>query len=244
MVVMARDAHSPSSDQSRTQSDVAPGSVWLRDTAPARARRALTRDAIVVEAVTLLDEQGIDRLTMRRLAERLGVTSTALYWHVNTKEDVLDLAFDYIFGSVEIPPISEAWQSAVRTLLLGWRAAMLAHPWATALVDRPMLGPNALARTEFLYTVLASTGLTGTDLSATAQLLANYVIGTAAVESTWHQVEADPEQQALARKRITDEKENYPTLHGAGHLDEQQASSDELFEYSLDMLITRVLARD
>lgn len=238
---MARDAHSPPSDPSRSGPDSIAGSVWLRDTPPARARRTLTREAIVVEAVALLDEQGIDRLTMRRLAERLNVTSTALYWHVKTKEDVLDLAFDHIFGSVEIPQLNDDWRSAVRLLLRGWRAAMLAHPWATALVDRPMIGPNALARTEFLYAVLAGTGLTGTHLTATAQLLANYVIGTAAVESSWHQAHADPEQQALARKRITNDKENYPTLHKAGHLDEQQANSDELFELTLDMLLTRII---
>ncbi|WP_344308515.1 TetR/AcrR family transcriptional regulator C-terminal domain-containing protein [Brevibacterium samyangense] len=238
---MARDAHSSSSKLPRPRPDEAPGSVWLRGAAPARARRTLSREAIVIEAVALLDEQGIDRLTMRRLAERLNVTSTALYWHVNTKEDVLDLAFDHIFGSVEIPPLTDDWHSAVRTLLRRWRAAMLAHPWATTLVDRPMLGPNALARTEFLYAVLAGTGLTGTDLTATAQLLANYVIGTAAVESTWHRSQADPKQQSLARRRITDDEERYPTLHKAGHLDEQQASADELFEHNLGKLITCVI---
>lgn len=244
MTLMARDAYSPSSNPLRPRPDETPGNVWLRKAAPARARRTLTREAIVVEAVALLDEQGIDRLTMRRLAERLNVTSTALYWHVNTKEDVLDLAFDHIFGGVEMPPLTDDWRSAVRTLLRGWRATMLTHPWATALVDRPMLGPNALARTEFLYAVLAGTDLTGTDLTGTAQLLANYVIGTAAVESTWHRTQTDSEQQGLARKRITDNEERYPTLHKAGHLDEQQASADELFERSLDLLITRVIARE
>ncbi|WFE67486.1 TetR/AcrR family transcriptional regulator [Micromonospora sp. WMMD714] len=86
------------------RSDGRAGTVWLRDE-PARNRRAtpLTRERIVAEAVALLDRHGVDGLTMRRLAERLGVTPTALYWHVTTKEDVLDLAVDQIFGEVPLP---------------------------------------------------------------------------------------------------------------------------------------------
>ncbi len=67
------------------------GAVWLREE-PERPRRApLSRERIVDAATNLLDELGIEGLTMRRLAQRLDVTSTALYWHVETKDDVLDL---------------------------------------------------------------------------------------------------------------------------------------------------------
>ncbi|TDB86176.1 TetR family transcriptional regulator, partial [Micromonospora fluostatini] len=77
--------------------------------------------------MALLDEHGIDGLTMRRLAQLLDVTPTALYWHVRTKEDVLDLAVDRIFGDVPLPEVTDDWRTAVRTLIRDWRAAMLRH---------------------------------------------------------------------------------------------------------------------
>jgi AcrR family transcriptional regulator len=62
----------------------------------------LSRERIVEAAVTLLDEHGTDGLTMRRLAQQLDVTPTALYWHVKTKDDVLDLTLDRIFDDVRL----------------------------------------------------------------------------------------------------------------------------------------------
>lgn len=161
-------------------------SVWLREesTRPRRGQ-PLSRGRIVDAAVTLLDDGEDDALTMRRLARALDVTPTALYWHVDTKEDVLDLAVDHIFGDVPIPPATDDWRHDVRTLVTGWRAAMLRHPWAPGLIGRPMLGPNVVARTEFLRSALVRGGHDGVDLAVVTRLLANYVIGSALTEATW-----------------------------------------------------------
>ncbi|MFC8848163.1 hypothetical protein [Micromonospora sp. NPDC057141] len=72
---------------------------------------------------------------------------------------VLDLAVDGIFGDVPIPGVTDDWREGVRVLVCAWRAAMLRHPWAPRLIGRPMLGPNVLARTEFLQTALVRTRL-------------------------------------------------------------------------------------
>lgn len=79
--------------------------------------------------MALLDEEGIDGLTMRRLAERIGSGVTTLYWHVDTKDDVVDLALDAIFGELPpAPPADTDWRAAIVALLLDWRTAMLRHP--------------------------------------------------------------------------------------------------------------------
>jgi AcrR family transcriptional regulator len=212
-------------------------SVWLRDD-PGRPRRTppLTRDRIVDAAVGLLDERGADGLTMRRLAEALGVTSTALYWHVSTKDDVLDLAVDRIFGDVPLPAPGDDWRADVRELILGWRAAMLRHPWAPGLIGRPMLGPNVLARTEFLQAALVRGGRSGRDLAVLTRVLADYVIGAALTEATWRRT-ADPRARADARRRIAAEPGAYPTLAGSGHLDDGRWSDDELFGRGLDAIL-------
>ncbi|MFI9639426.1 TetR/AcrR family transcriptional regulator C-terminal domain-containing protein [Micromonospora sp. NPDC051925] len=213
------------------------GTVWLRQE-PARNRRAtpLTRERIVAAAVALLDQQGVDGLTMRRLAERLAVTSTALYWHVATKEDVLDLAVDQIFGEVPLPVAGTDWRDDVRTLTSGWRAAMLRHPWAPSLIGRPMLGPHVLARTEFLQSALVRAGFAGVHLAVVTRLVANYVIGAALTEATWHRT-SDPEVRAEARRHLVANAAAYPTLTASGHLDDGQWSDDDLFARGLDAIL-------
>ncbi|MGN9766839.1 TetR/AcrR family transcriptional regulator C-terminal domain-containing protein [Micromonospora sp. SD12] len=215
----------------------APRSVWLRAD-PARERRTppLNRQRIVDAAVALLDGHGIDGLTMRRLAQQLDVTPTALYWHVRTKDDVLDLAVDEIFGEVRLPRDVGDWRDDVRTLARNWRAAILRHPWAASLIGRPMLGPNVLARTEFLQSALVRGGFSDRRLAVATRLLANYVIGAALTEATWRQT-ADPHARAEARRHITANPTAYPTLGASGHLDEARWSDDELFDLGLDAIL-------
>ncbi|MEU8298742.1 TetR/AcrR family transcriptional regulator C-terminal domain-containing protein [Micromonospora sp. NPDC048909] len=212
-------------------------SVWLRaESGRARRTPPLSRDRIVDAAVTLLDQHGTDGLTMRRLAQLLDVTSTALYWHVRTKDDVLDLAVDQIFGAVRLPAATDDWQDDVRALIRNWRAAMLRHPWAPGLIGRPMLGPNVLARTEFLQAALVRGGCTALELAVTTRLLANYVIGAAVTEATWRRT-ADPQARAAARRHIAADPTAYPTLDASGHLDDARWSDDELFERGLEAIL-------
>lgn len=217
--------------------------VWLR-AEPERPRRAapLTRERIVDAAVVLLDDLGADGLTMRRLAQHLAVTPTALYWHVRTKDDVLDLAVDRVFGEVGLPDPGDDWRADVRALVRGWRAAMLRHPWAPGLVGRPMLGPNVLARTEFLQAALVRGGLAGARLTVLTRVLANYVIGTALTEATWLRA-AGPEARAEARGHVTAHRAAYPTLDASGHLDDERWSDDDLFDEGLDEILAAVARR-
>ncbi|MEH0969720.1 TetR/AcrR family transcriptional regulator [Micromonospora sp. CPCC 205546] len=196
----------------------------------------MSRQRIVDAAVALLDRNGSDGLTMRRLAERLDVTPTALYWHVKTKDDVLDLAMDEIFGEVRLPQDVGDWRDDVRTLARGWRAAILRHPWAANLIGRPMLGPNVLARTEFLQSALVRGGFSGRRLAVSTRLLANFVIGAALTEATWRQT-ADPQARAEARRHIAANPTAYPTLGASGHLDDTRWSDDELFDQGLDTIL-------
>lgn len=208
------------------------GEVWLREPRTYRASPPLTRDRIVTEAVALLDEDGAAGLTMRRLAERLGAGPTTLYWHVRTKDDVLDLALDAIFGDVALPSPSE-WAADVRALLGGWYGVMLRHPWAPGLLGRPMLGPNVLARTEFLQASLARGGFTGLDLAVATHGLANYVIGSALTRvAGGSPTAADQHVRAHAAE--------YPTLAATGHLGEQDW--DDVFRRGLDSLLAGLVA--
>ncbi len=206
--------------------------MWLRPE-PARPRRApqLTRERIVRAAVEVLDAEGVEGLTMRRLAHGLGVTSTALYWHVTTKDDVLDLAVDAVFGDVPIPPAGDDWRAGVRALIGSWRLAMLAHPWAPALIGRPLFGPNVLARTEYLQAALVRGGFAGQELAVITRLLANYVIGAALTEATWRRTGESPDP------RLAADPAAHPTLSASGHLDASRWDDDDLFDRGLDAIL-------
>ena len=211
-------------------------SIWLREP-PAPSRSSpLSRERIVGAAVDVLDRHGTHGLTMRRLAEALGVTATALYWHVKTKEDVLDLALDHIFADVPLREPTPDWEDDVRHLLRNWRAVMLQHPWAPTLIGRPMLGPRVLARTEFLQSALQRGGFVEVSLAVLTRVLANYVIGAALTEATFR---GTPESQARAqaRRHITANPAAYPVLNASGHLDADRWNDDELFDRGLDAIL-------
>lgn len=214
--------------------------VWLRPPAAAPRRRteALTRERIVAAAVSELDEHGAERLTMRRLAQRLEVTSTALYWHVATKEDLLDLAVDHAIGEVPLPDGAAEPRVALGALLRGWRAAMLTHPWSPALLGRPQLGPNVLARTELLQAALVRAGLSGIDLASATRVLADFVIGSALGSATWQR--AHPALPERARAHIAERADLYPTLNAHGFV-ARRWPDDDLFGRGLDRVLDALL---
>ena len=216
-------------------------SVWLRDAGERPPRRAtpLTLERIVAAAVRELDAYGAEKLTMRHLGQRLDVTSTALYWHVRTKEDLLDLAIDHVIGEVPLPDPGLEPSAAIRALLRDWRTVMLAHPWSPGLFSRPLLGPNVLARTEYLQAALTGAGLSGIELASATRLLVNFVIGAGMSDATWRRLD-NPAVLDKVRAHLTDRAQLYPTLTTSGFIDAPWGD-DELFNRALERALETVI---
>lgn len=98
-------------------------------------RARLSRQRVLEEAVALADREGLEAVTMRNLADHLGVVPMALYKHVANKEELLDGMVDVIVAEIEPVPDGLAWQAAVRARVLGARRAMLGHRWAREVVE-------------------------------------------------------------------------------------------------------------
>jgi AcrR family transcriptional regulator len=171
----------------------------------------LSRERIVVVAVELLDAQGIDGLTMRRLADRLGSGVMSLYWHVDNKEDVFDMALDSVLEYRASPETGESpdWRGDVVHMLENWRARMLRHPWSASLLPRRALGPNILSRLEMLSKTLSRAGVADADLNAAIWSLWNYVMGATLTRASFDLSEED---RAAAQQRLTRLSEHYPTI--------------------------------
>jgi AcrR family transcriptional regulator len=171
----------------------------------------LSRDRIVATAVDLLDAQGLDGLTMRRLADRLGAGVMSLYWHVDNKEDVLDLALDAVldYRAPHQSDEPEDWRAEIVYVLEDWRASMLLHPWSTLLLPSRALGKNILSRLELMSKTLSSAGVADADLNAAIWSLWNYVMGATITRASFG---VSDEDRAAAQQRLEHLSGPYPTI--------------------------------
>ncbi|HTO26197.1 MAG TPA: TetR family transcriptional regulator, partial [Gaiellaceae bacterium] len=118
----------------------------------------LDRDAVLHAGLALADEGGLDAVTFRRVAERLGVTPMALYRHVESKEDLLDGMADLLYAELDIPDASGDWWSELAALARSTRRVLLRHPAAAQLFARPLAGPNSVRLGEALRGTLERAG--------------------------------------------------------------------------------------
>lgn len=235
---------SPKRAHSEGATPAVPGAVWFREPRPAGRTPALTRERIVAATVALLDERGTVGLSMRKLAEVLKVHATSLYWHVSHRDDLLDLALDAVFADVALPARhSDEWRADVAAFMNQWRAALLRHPWSGPLAgSRPLLGPNALARSEFVFAALVGAGFTGDDLTAAAGAVSNYVIGTVAAEVPWRGASRAEEEGARSAliSHLRGAAETHPTL--AAHAPPLGADWDGHYARGRDFLLDGLAA--
>jgi AcrR family transcriptional regulator len=171
----------------------------------------LSRERIVATAVELLDAQGLDGLTMRRLADRLGSGVMSLYWHVDNKEDVFDLALNSVLEYRGPPQIAEFqdWRGDIAHMLEDWRAIMLRHPWSASLLPRRALGPNILSRLELLSKTLSRAGVADADLNVAIWSLWNYVMGATVTRASF---DLSDDGGAATQQRLEHLSERYPTI--------------------------------
>jgi AcrR family transcriptional regulator len=140
-----------------------PPPPWVRlpDRSARRRRDPISRDAIVAAAIRLLDAEGLDALSMRRIANELGTGAASLYWHVGSKDGLLDLVFDQIIGELEVPePVPGQWREQLKDVARAQRAISLRHPYVVRIsIGRIPMGPNALRYSERVLAILRAGGL-------------------------------------------------------------------------------------
>ncbi|GHE08109.1 TetR/AcrR family transcriptional regulator C-terminal domain-containing protein [Streptomyces alanosinicus] len=159
-------------------------SVWLTPPARQPGPPGLSRDRIVRTAVELLDTEGLQAVSMRRVAAQLGAGHMSLYWHVTTKGALLELALDEAFGEVVAPPDDLRWDEQLRALAGSLRAVFARHRWAARLIGEYLnIGPNALRMTDTALRVVSGSGLAPDQTDSAAALVLEYVCGFATAET-------------------------------------------------------------
>ena len=171
----------------------------------------LSRERIVATAVDLLDEHGVSGLTMRRLADRLGSGVMSLYWHVDNKDDVFDLALDSVLAYRGPTRTTKAqdWRGDILHMLEDWRASMLRHPWSASLMPRQVLGRNTLGRLETLSKILSAAGVADADLNAAIWSLWNYLMGATITRASF---DLSVKDRVAAQQRLEDLSGHHPAI--------------------------------
>ncbi|TWD79976.1 TetR family transcriptional regulator [Kribbella amoyensis] len=162
------------------------GSVWLR-AETAEPRTTLSRDDVVAAAVAILDREGLEKLSMRRMAAELGTAATsALYWRVATKNDLLELAVDAVLAEALVDAEDGDWRDQLTELATSAYDALARHAWAPQLLaSHAGLGPNYQAFTEKVVGVLRSAGFRGIHLDAAVTAVLHYIVGSAVTDAAW-----------------------------------------------------------
>jgi AcrR family transcriptional regulator len=132
--------------------------VWTRTAGKRRA--TLTREAIVAAAIAIADAEGIEAVSIRRVATELGARAMSLYTYIERKEDLFDLMHDKAAGELlftgELPA---DWRTAVAEVARRSRATCLRHPWMVDLSQRPRFGPNGMRHLEQSLAAIDGLGL-------------------------------------------------------------------------------------
>lgn len=164
-------------------------SVWLEGKVRRGGRggqpSGLDRDRITEVTVRLLDAEGLAKFSMRRLAAELNVTAMSVYWYVDTKDDLLELALDAAFGELALPDpeADEDWRDQLRALAREYRSLLVRHPWLSPLAGTFLnIGPNSLAFSQVVQHVVRNTGLPVHGLSGALSAVFQFVYGFGTIE--------------------------------------------------------------
>ncbi|WP_329376679.1 TetR/AcrR family transcriptional regulator C-terminal domain-containing protein [Streptomyces sp. NBC_01351] len=158
-------------------------------------RETLSRDQIVRAAIDLLDSEGIDGLSMRRLGQRMGSAATAMYWHVGSKESLVVLAADEVWAELTFPdPVEIGWRAAARALVHDTYALGRRHPWLVPAISTHFVyGPGMAGFQEHSYAIYEAAGFTGRELDWAVNTTFTFVAGT---------LLADASQATLAEAQV------------------------------------------
>ncbi|MEV6213035.1 TetR/AcrR family transcriptional regulator [Kitasatospora sp. NPDC051914] len=161
-------------------------SVWARGQREPD-QPALSRAAIVREAVAVLDAEGIEALSMRKLGARLNAGATSLYRHVATKDELMELAVDEVAAEIHVPPAdSPDWRAAATEAAGSFRATALRHPWISSVLGQAglaYLGPNLMSFSERLAALFTAVGFP--EPHRAIDTLFSYVVGMSTTEAAW-----------------------------------------------------------
>ena len=218
---------------------------------PRTERRRLSRERVLEAAVDLAQRDGIEALSMRRLAEELEVGVMTLYHYVPNKTELLDGMVDVVFAEIDPPPRDGDWRAAMRRRALSTRDALNRHRWAVGLMEsRAMPGPASMRVHDAVLGCLREAGFTVEQTIQAYSVLDAYIYGFALQEKTVPfdspeqgaavaRAQSDAYAELAVEQELGDLADEFPYLAEvvAGHVADVGFDFGSAFEFGLDLIL-------
>ena len=205
----------------------------------ATSRAPLSRDRILQAALELVDDGGIESLSMRKLGQKLGFEAMSLYNHVANKDDLIDGILDLVLAEGELPAPDGDWDTAVRASAISVHAALQRHPWACSLVMAP--GHIRPARMEYMNALLSrlrEAGFSADETYHAYHVLDGHIFGYSLYETSHSYSDKDAaEFEASLDQFLPPDAYPYLNEHGRQHLSEGPHREVSAFAFGLDLIL-------
>ena len=204
---------------------------------PTEDRRGrLSKERVLLAAIDIADRGGIDSLTMRKVAQDLGVEAMSLYYYVANKDDLLDEIVDIVVGEIELPANGPDWKAGLRASAVSAHAVLVRHPWACRLMNGSAVRPARLRYMESILRRLREAGFSPAMTHHAYHALDSHIVGFTLWEVGFPE---EPELMDLAATFLQElAVADYPYLaeHIEVHLNGDAGEESE-FEFGLDLIL-------
>jgi AcrR family transcriptional regulator len=197
----------------------------------------MSRDLVLTAALRLADEEGFDALTMRRLAQELGVEAMTIYYYVANKDEILTGIVDLVHAEIDVPRPGDPWKPALRRTALSAHEVMLRHGWASGQWLKIGLTPARLAYMESILGCLRAGGFSPYETHLAYHALESHIVGF----TLWLAGMALPDDLTDLANQVLSEvpADEYPAFveHLHEHLRPPRKTDVGAFEFALDLLL-------
>ena len=209
-------------------------------------RRRLNREAVLAGAVALADELGsTEALTIRKLAEHLGVKPMSIYHHVANKDEILDGMVDSVFAEIELPSVDGQWREEMRRRAHSARSALGRHPWAAGMLDsRTNADPATRTHHDTVIACLRANGFKPADVAHAVAAIDAYVYGFALQEAALPN-DGSGDLVELVDDLMATFAASFPNLawFTAEHVTQPGYAFGHEFDFGLDLVLDGLAAR-
>jgi AcrR family transcriptional regulator len=213
-------------------------------TEEAPGRERLTRDRIIETALRVMDDEGLEAVTMRRIGRELGVEAMSLYNHVEDKDDILEGVTERVMNEFEFPESTGHWAEDARAMSREWRRLLALHPSVCQLLaerHKPLEGLATYRAMDSALGVLRRAGLSDRDAAQAFNALGGYILGFVMMEQGLmlgnddeHARQHDRATEALQGSGLVNVVECFPYF--------ADCTPDHQFEFGLDLMIRGIQA--
>jgi AcrR family transcriptional regulator len=210
-----------------------------------RSREPLTRDRVIEAALRVMDEEGLEAVSMRRVAREVGVEAMSLYHHVEDKEDLLDGICEHVMAGFEFPEPVEDWAENCRRGARAWRRLLQSHPAVMRLLAEqrgPVRTVDSMRPMEFALRLLRGAGLSDRDTAQAFHAFGGYIQGFVMMELGSIAGGTDEAHLKAHAELVSALPEEFEALVAVSPYF-AECGADEQFEFGLDLLIRGLEAK-